>query len=339
MLKSYKRNIEEDEIDADYTQKLEEAYLLDLEEKDEKEQKEEKEEKEEKEQKEEKADSTCKVATAPCLVIYVKCHGKYAVNDNMLIDEIPAPLNRNITYLKVAEFNKNGLTDYHFLSNWPKRPNKNRYDLNKIKSLFMDAYETICINPRCWRNKTQMESRKHFAKMVRRNGIEKCRKQYGTKKAICVSEQYSQVPFLQKFYSLDKRQVILNEYGHGIFFMTKINNDFKIYNISIVDEFLQLLNQFNITLRPKLLRTIQKKYSPDGKRILRFTAKLMLELIDYLPPEYTNIKYIDETCSPVKHGTQRLKGDNLKTVLQKYRKSMISQKPTTVKGGRYYKRI
>lgn len=326
-----KRNIEEEEVDADYIQKLEEANLLDWEEQ-------EQEEQEKKDEKEEKVDFTCKVSTAPCLVIYIKCHGKYAVKDDMSIDEIPAPLNRNITYLKVAEFNKNGLTDYHFLSNWPKRPNKNRYNVDKIKSLFSDAYETICINPRCWRNKTQMESRKHFAKIVRLNGIDKCRKQYGTKKAICVSETYSQVPFLQKFYSLDKRQVILNEYGHGIFFMTKINNDFKIYNISIVDEFLQLLNQFNITLGPKFFKTIQKNYSPDGKRILRFTARIMLKLIDYLPPEYTNIKYIDETCSPVKHRTQRLKGDNLKTVLQKYRKSMISQKPSTVKGGKYLKK-
>jgi hypothetical protein len=115
--------------------------------------------------------------------------------------------------------------------------------------------------------------------------------------------------------------------------MTKLNDEFKIFNITIVREFMELLSQFNMKLFPKFLKNIAKNYSKDGERIERFNTRTVLKIINHLPPEYTNLKFIDESCSPLKMNTTRLKGSDLKTVLKNYRTSMISENPTSVKGG------
>jgi hypothetical protein len=272
----------------------------------------------------------------PCVVIYLTCHGSIQVNDDLTIETVPHPKGRNITYLKGAQFGKSFLVDYHLSSRYPGSKKPRRYELQKVKEMLREVYDEICIHPTKYLNQLKIENRKYFKDLQGSPlyGPEFCKRTYGTKKAICVNDQFSHVPFVVKDYGFDDQLPWeKEEYAHGFIVMFEYEDKVQIFNLTYVKEFSKFcdffLKKFNVTI-PEIFES-----SDDPKRYEYFSTNTVIELIKHFPAAFTNFKFVDETCSNLTKETSESFTASEKDALKKlYEDEMTSHAPTKWKGGR-----
>jgi hypothetical protein len=269
---------------------------------------------------------------SPCVVIYIQCHGTFVVNDDLTLEMIRPPRHRKITYLKSAHFGRKYLTDFNFSSRYPGGPSTRRHSINDVKQKLEVAYDMMCVDPKLFRNKEEMEKRGSF--ILRGKG---CEFLLGTKKAVCIPESKSNVPFALKKYDIEKEDLRKDEYGHGVFFMLKIDDEFHIFNLTLVKDF-NKFKMFLSTLEVEIPESLQEEFdqqiSSNNKRYEILNTKMMLDIIDLLPREFTNIKFVDDSCSVLKfRNNHRPNKEQWHAVMAMYEHQMTSELPTRCKGG------
>ena len=271
------------------------------------------------------------------VVIYIKCHGKFVAYKGVKhysLKTIDHPEGKNISYLKVASFGKNNLTDMNFLRT--VRGNVERITDQEVKKRLEDAFEEIVLNPTFFRNKTIMESRRTFKNLEKKLGESKMKKKYGKHKAVFVKETFSHVPFVVKEYSVDRHEKKLKEYGHGIFIMFRENNQsFHLYNITYEEDFEDLWTFFGMEIPEEILEKLQLNFNETHRRYMRFDTEVILDVIKLFPKKMNNIILVDESCSSIKsEDREKIPDVEVKRMKKIYLKEMQSETPKFFKGGR-----
>jgi hypothetical protein len=276
------------------------------------------------------------------VVVIIRIHGAYAVEQDDSITQVSFPPKRIVTSIKSAEFGKPILADYNSCNRYPG--GLRGLDEETIKSKLIEEFKQISNSPQQFRNPSQLINRKHARQLYHQMGRESYFRKYGTHQAVCVPTMYSKISFLNKLYTRNIKHEP-EDSGIGIFLILYINGKIKVYNL------------FNSSVSDLLddLDYDQRHYSEivamfeTGKHVDCLETTHIFSLINILPPQYDNITILDDSCAiffkvtrnPVNNVIQyRMKAnDTLATTLyQQYFDDMISCKPSKVRGGKSQKR-
>jgi molybdopterin-guanine dinucleotide biosynthesis protein A len=145
------------------------------------------------------------------------------------------------------------------------------------------------------------------------------------------------VPFLKKHHTIETEDPRKDEYSHGIIFMFEYNGSFHCFNITYAKDFDSLqeffLENFNIQMPIPLKHAVGRYKSADKKRNTHLDTGLILQLIDLFPPEFTNFRFVDDSCAGFTKNYRELTKFEKDTVMKTYEAEMLTETPTKCKGG------
>jgi hypothetical protein len=188
------------------------------------------------------------------VVIFILCHGYYKVNDDLTINEIPAPQGRDVEIVKTAPFGFEAITDYNYSSRYPEDTKSKRYSSDIIYRKLLNAYTSVLENVSHISSREQYTGRSIY-KYMQSDPSFHSRFGPSEKSSIHVGFEYSELPFLNKSYKLDrlpsKGGFERGEIAHGIIMMFKDKGRFIVINLNKFND-LEMLEQYKYINKLKM---------------------------------------------------------------------------------------